>query len=88
MLPEEKLRPLINKLIADAALAPAKIGLDEALDLDAYFVDTTCVKTNIHYPVDWVLLRDGTRTLLKATILIRQKGLKTGWNPPKISCVG
>jgi hypothetical protein len=44
---------------ATDALAPAKIGLDEALDLDTYFVDTTCVKTNIHYPVDWVLLGDG-----------------------------
>jgi IS5 family transposase len=83
MLPEEKLRPLINQLTAAAALAPAKIGLDEALDLDAYFVDTTCVKTNIHYPVDWVLLGDGTRTLLKATILIRKHGLKNRMESPE-----
>ena len=83
MVPEEKLRPLINQLIADAALAPDKIGLDEALDLDAYFLDTTCVKTNIHYPVDWVLLRDGTLTLLQATILIRRKGLKNRMESPE-----
>lgn len=83
LLPQEKLRPLIDQLTTDAALAPARIGLAQALDLDAYFVDTTCVKTNIHYPVDWVLLRDGTRTLLKATILIRKHGLKNRMESPE-----
>jgi hypothetical protein len=40
------------------------------------FLDSTCLKANIHYPVDWVLLRDATRTLMKATVLIRREGLK------------
>jgi hypothetical protein len=51
MLPEEKPRPLIHQLIADAALAPEKNGLKTALDLDTYFLDFTCMKTNIQYPV-------------------------------------
>jgi hypothetical protein len=39
-------------------------------------MDTTCLKANIHHPVDWLLLRDGTRTLIKAIKLIRKHGLK------------
>ena len=39
-------------------------------------VDTTCLEADIHFPVDWVLLRDGAKTLLKATKLIRAAGLR------------
>jgi IS5 family transposase len=52
------------------------------IDLDAYFLDTTCLKANIHFPVDWVLLRDGTRTLMKAVALIRKCGLKHRMREP------
>jgi hypothetical protein len=33
------------------------------------------VKAFIHFPTDWVLLRDGARTLMKATQCIRRAGL-------------
>ena len=36
--------------------------LDQPLDIDALFLDTSCAKANIHFPVDWVLLRNATRT--------------------------
>jgi len=36
---------------------------------------TECIRANIHYPIDWVLLRDSTRTLMKATARIRKLGL-------------
>ncbi len=39
------------------------------------WLDTTALKAPIHFPVDWVLLRDGARTLLKAIVLIRKHGL-------------
>jgi hypothetical protein len=39
-------------------------------------MDSTCVKANIHFPVDWVLLRDATRSLLRAIKTIRKQGLK------------
>ena len=54
-----------------------------ALDLEAYFLDTTCVKLHIHFPVDWVLLRDAARTLMKATILIRKRNLKARMEEPE-----
>lgn len=34
------------------------------------------MKANNHFPVDWVLLRDAARTLVKAISLIRQQGLR------------
>jgi hypothetical protein len=53
------------------------------LDLESAFLDTTCLAANIHYPVDWVLLRDGTRTLMKAVQLIRDQGLKHRMEAPE-----
>ena len=47
----------------------------DPLDFDTVFMDTTCLRTNIHFPVDWVLLRDATRTLIKAILVIRSHGL-------------
>lgn len=83
-LPESVVRELVGRLLQSAAQSPVPLGLAEPLDLDQYFLDTTCVKANIHYPVDWVLLRDGTRTLLKATILIRGHGLKNRMEDPAL----
>lgn len=51
-------------------------GLAEPVSYDDIYFDSTCLKANIHFPVDWVLLRDATRTLMKATVLIRKHGLK------------
>lgn len=56
------------------------VGLGE---LATQFLDPTRVELNIHYPTDWVLLRDGVRTLMKATMLIRRHGLKTRMREPK-----
>ena len=45
------------------------------LDFSQSYFDCTCICANIHYPIDWVLLRDATRTLMKATVRIRKVGL-------------
>jgi hypothetical protein len=50
--------------------------------MDVYFLDSTCLKGNIHFPVDWVLLRDATGTLMKAVALIRKHGLKHRMQEP------
>jgi hypothetical protein len=61
-----------------AAASPAvSFGLPEPITFAEVFFDSTCLKANIHFPVDWVLLRDAARTLMKATVLIRKAGLKT-----------
>lgn len=82
---EESLRVINDKLIALLAAAGGKnnepspaetFGLTEPISFDDSFFDSTCLKADIHFPVDWVLLRDATRTLMKATVLIRKHGLK------------
>ena len=62
---------------------PQALDLEGPVDLEDYFVDTTCLKANIHFPVDWVLLRDATRTLMKAVKLIRREGLKERMEGPE-----
>jgi hypothetical protein len=74
MAPEEDVRALVNRLNMLAVCG--EVGLKTELNLEAYFSDATCVKAAIHFPVDWVLLRDGVRTLVKAILLIRKHGLK------------
>jgi len=73
---EPQVRPLVHQLLCEGAQAPDQLDLAQALDLETAFLDTTCLAANIHYPVDWVLLRDATRTLMQAVHLIRDQGLK------------
>lgn len=54
----------------------ADFGLEKAIDFESIFFDSTCLKAPIHHPVDWVLLRDATRTLMKAVLRIRKNGLR------------
>ena len=82
MVGEEFLREIISQVTGKAAEPVAAdvqdqaFGLENPISLKEYFVDTTCLEANIHYPVDWTLLRDATRTLMKAVRLIRREGVK------------
>lgn len=51
-------------------------NLETPPDFEQVYFDSTCLKADIHFPVDWVLLRDLTRTLMKATVIIRREGLR------------
>ena len=76
------MRKILDGLTLAGMQRAPQLGLKAALDLDDYFLDTTGLKANVHFPVDWVLLRDATRTLMKAVTLIRREGLKTRMEPP------
>ena len=77
-----QMRQMMERLLR-AGMDPAgPLDLKEPVDLEEYFVDTTALKANVHFPVDWVLLRDATRTLMKAVTLIRREGLKARMEPP------
>src|SRR5881296_2679161 len=71
-----------HQALRQAAHQPKELALAQAVDLEAAFLDTTCLQVNIHYPVDWVLLRDATRTLMKAVQLIRAQGLRQRMEEP------
>lgn len=62
----------------DVALEEAVniLGFEMPSDLSEAWFDTTCLKPNIHFPVDWVLLTDVVRTLMKAVEVIRKHGLR------------
>ena len=47
-------------------------------------MDSTCLKADIHFPVDWILLRDAARSLLLAIKTIREKGLKHRMISPNV----
>jgi IS5 family transposase len=81
---EATVRWLVNQLNQQAHDHPKRLRLRAPLDLEACFLDTTCVQANIHYPVDWVLLRDATRTLMKAIALIRAEGLRHRMEEPAL----
>lgn len=81
--PEPRVRELVEELLRTAHQQPLQVGMTEALDLENCFLDTTCMEAPIHFPVDWVLLRDGTRTLMKAVKLIREQGLKHRMEAPE-----
>ena len=78
---EEEIRKLINK-ISQTAQEGKALGLAEGLDLSVVLMDSTCVELNMHFPVDWVLLRDAVRTLTKAIECIRRHGLKARIKDP------
>ena len=74
---DEQLRTLNTLLIecVGTASSAAQLGLEESEDVSVCLIDTTCLEANIHFPVDWLLLRDVSVTLLKAIKLIRKEGL-------------
>ena len=82
-LPTGQMHQILDGLLQAAIRKPRKLQLKEALDLEEYFVDSTCLKANIHFPTDWVLLRDGVRTLMKATLLIRREKLRGRMKAPE-----
>lgn len=57
---------------ADKAM---EAGIHHPIDCKKLFTDSTCIKANIHFPVDWILLRDAARSLLLAIKTIRAQGL-------------
>lgn len=74
---EDQLRLLhthLTELCASAGSC-ARIGLEDPVDASLTFFDSTCLEANIHYPVDWLLLKDVSLTLLQAISLIRRAGL-------------
>lgn len=81
---ESEVREIIHQVLSKGASEPQILGLAQPLDLENAFMDTTCLAANIHYPVDWVLLRDATRTLMKAVQLIRDQGLLHRMEAPEV----
>ncbi len=86
-VPKDLLDTLNAKLLSkaaatDAAGAPA-FDLESAIDLSLIWMDSTCAKLDIHYPTDWTLLRDATRSIMRAIEVIRRHGICHRMPEPK-----
>jgi hypothetical protein len=66
---------------ADKAL---ETGIHNPIDCKKIFSDSTCIKAHIHFPVDWILLRDAARSLLLAIKTIRAQGLMNRMIEPQL----
>jgi hypothetical protein len=69
----------LNGVAAQPAGLPAErdLALEKPLELGAVYVDSTAFKARVHYPVDWLLLRDATRTLVLAIEQARKRGIRS-----------
>ena len=74
---DEQLREFNTLLVecVGSAVSAIRLGLEKPEDFSVCLLDTTCLEANIHFPVDWLLLRDVSTTVLKAIKLIRNEGL-------------
>ena len=68
-------RELVRQATGTDAEGNSTLGLAEAVELSAAWMDSTCAKLDIHYPTDWVLLRDATRSVMASIEVIRRHGL-------------
>jgi len=79
-IPEPVIRRVNALLLGQAATidhhGASVIGLAEPADLSTIWIDATCAKLDIHYPADWMLLRDGTRSIMRTILVLRRHGLK------------
>lgn len=84
LVPEEVITSL-NQLLFGVASNETEnlLNLEETFRELEIFTDATCILSNIHFPVDWSLLRDGSITILKSIARIRKAGLKSRIDEPK-----
>ncbi len=71
----KKLMDTMNILLAKLGAEPSGILGDNPACISKIYADTTCVKANIHRPVDWKTLADAARTLMLSVHRIRESGI-------------
>jgi hypothetical protein len=67
----------LNRVAATGAtdFVEQPLRLETPVNLGVEYVDATAVKARVHYPVDWLLLRDAVRTLTLAISQARKYGV-------------
>ena len=76
MFDESFLHTQVDRLNRLAAEKGNALELQDPFTTDDVYIDATCMKADIHFPVDWVLMKDCMMTILKGIIVIRKHGLK------------
>lgn len=81
---EEFIRGQIHLLNHYSSQAANPLGFRDPFEIEDIFVDATCLKARIHFPVDWILMKDCMLTIIKAILVIRKHGLKHRIKTPEI----
>lgn len=81
---EKFIRKQIAQLNHYAAHASNPLDFRNPFSTEDIFVDATCLKAKIHFPVDWVLMKDCMLTIIQAILVIRKHGLKYRIKAPEI----
>ena len=74
----------INELLKKISGEKNILNLQDPFYVKDVYIDATCLKANMHFPVDWVLIGDCASTILQAIIVIRKHGLKYRIKDPKV----
>lgn len=74
----------LNASVCDSTQSEELLSTDTPLEIKDVYADSTCVKVNIHHPVDWLLFRDAVRTLIGSIKLIRFQGLLHRMKEPDV----
>ena len=80
----EQVLETLTRAVADEDRA-REIGLESELDTEIAWVDTTCLKACIHFPIDWVLMRDAVRTLVEEHARRYRNELDERWSQSDLS---
>lgn len=83
MFSEEFLRNQISLFNHHATCETNPFEFQDPLTVSDIFIDSTCMKARIHFPVDWVLVKDCMLTIIKAVLVCRKHGLKHRIKKPK-----
>lgn len=80
MVPAEVIQTLVTHLNQMAALPGMQadapdLFLENPVELGRVYADCTALKACVHHPVDWLLFRDATRTLVLAIQQARKHGI-------------
>jgi len=74
----------IRSLIKCATSSDNVLELEMPLEVGDVFIDSTCIKANIHFPVDWLLIKDCSYSILQVIAVLRKHGLIHRMRGPEI----
>ncbi len=65
----------LNSTVFNPLKSKEILNSNSPLDLNDVYADSTCIESNIHHPVDWLLFRDAVKTIMNSINLIRFQGI-------------
>ena len=73
----------MNRMVSNPCKSEEILCNESSLDFSEVYADSTCIKANIHHPVDWLLFRDAIKTIMNSIKLIRSQGLLRRMKEPE-----